>query len=109
MAYDDKLVTSVTQEKAQVVLLLNPIQYELAPDYPFFPQRLFERYCQERELKCLDVLPALRAGGGEQLFRGKQRTIVDVWHYTAAGHDVVAQSLAAYLEREHLLPPRTTR
>ena len=105
----DKLIGEIRREGADVVVLVNPVQYQLAPDYPFFPQRLFDRYCQERGIHCLDVMPQLRAHGGEKLFQGRKRNILDIWHYTTEGHDVVAQALAAYLEEQKLLPPRVGR
>ena len=105
----DKLIRSIRAGGADVMVLINPLAYQLAPDYPFLPQGLLARYCNESGIRCLDILPYLRDHGGEKLFYGKHNKIVDIWHYTAEGHAVVADALAAYLEQEKMLPARASR
>jgi hypothetical protein len=100
----DGMLEDMRRDGARVAILVNPLQYQLMEGYPLFPQRLFERYCQERGVPCLDLVPALREHGGEALFFGKRENEVDVWHYTSAGHVVVGEALAAFLRREGLLP-----
>lgn len=100
----DAMVGSIRKTGAEVMVLVNPVQYQLMPGYPLFPQTLVERYCKERALRCFDVLPDVRDHGGEALFYGKFNGVVDVWHYTPAGHQVIADALRGYLEREKLLP-----
>ena len=41
-------------------VVVSPLAYQLDPEYPFLPQAQFARYCEERSLACLDLLPMLR-------------------------------------------------
>ena len=52
--------------------------------------------CAERRLRCVDLLPALRAAADPYLPTGG--------HLSPAGHRVVADALLAWLSRERLLP-----
>jgi lysophospholipase L1-like esterase len=104
----DGMLEDIRKDGAKVAILVNPLQYQLMEGYPLFPQRLFDRYCKERGVACLDVLPALKAHGGDKLFFGKREGEVDIWHYTPEGHAVVGEALAEFLAREGLLAaPRT--
>jgi lysophospholipase L1-like esterase len=102
----DAMLEAIRKDGVKVAILVNPLQYQLMEGYPLFPQRLFDRYCKEHGVACLDVLPALKAHGGEKLFFGKRDGEVDIWHYTPEGHAVVGEALAEFLAREGLLPPR---
>lgn len=94
----DGLVADVRADGAEPLLLINPLSYQLQPGYPAFPQRVFADYCTERGIRCLDVLPALREAGGEKLFLGKHsKGVLDVWHYTSEGHEVVGKAVADWL------------
>lgn len=94
----DGLAADIRADGAEPLLLINPLSYQLRPGYPAFPQTVFADYCAERKLKCLDVLPALREGGGEKLFLGvHSKGVLDVWHYTSQGHEVVGKALGEWL------------
>jgi len=103
----DRAVDGIRGDGARVALVVNPLRYQMAADYPLLPQTLVTRYASERGLACLDLLPPLRSHGGPKLFLGRVSASIDVWHYTAAGHRVVAEAVAAFLESGNLLPPRT--
>ena len=75
-------------------------------EYPFLPQRLFARYCEESSLICLDLLPAFRERGGEGLFLGEQPGYIDIWHLSERGHNVVAAELLVFLEQHDLIGRR---
>jgi hypothetical protein len=99
----DAMIADIRRDGAAVVILVNPLQYQLDEGYPLFPQRLFDRYCAERGVPCFDVLPALREHGGARLFFGRFNGVIDVWHYDVEGHEVVGAALADFLLREGLL------
>jgi lysophospholipase L1-like esterase len=95
----DSLKAGVERDGASLVLLLLPLAYQLDVDYPFDPQPLFARYCRERKLRCLDLLPAFRARAvDERLFIGEEAGYQDVWHLTPAGHELVARELEGLLD-----------
>lgn len=94
----DALAADVRADGAEPLLLINPLSYQLRPGYPAFPQRVFADYCTERGIRCLDVLPAIREGGGEQLFLGTHsKGVLDVWHYTIQGHEIVGRAVGEWL------------
>jgi hypothetical protein len=112
----DQLRASVEAHHARLALVIAPLSYQLAPGYPYLPQRLVERYCRERSLPCLDLLPALRAHRAEQPFftpedfdfehtvPGFQEYFRDIWHFTASGNRIAAAALKEFIEGERLLP-----
>ena len=112
----DQLRASVEAHHARLALVIAPLSYQLAPGYPYLPQRLVERYCRERSLPCLDLLPALRAHRAEQPFftpedfdfehavPGFQEYFRDIWHFTASGNRIAAAALKDFIEGEGLLP-----
>jgi hypothetical protein len=99
----DPIVDDAKKRGVRLLIVVHPLAYQLADDYPFMPQRVFERYCKERGVQCFDPLPALRAcaGRGEPVFSGKRNKygLLDVWHYTAEGHRCVADALLPYLRK----------
>ena len=99
----DRLADEVAADGAEMVIVVLPLAYQMEAGYPFLPQSLFARYCEERSLQCLDLLPAFRARGGESLFLGERLGYVDIWHLSDRGHDVVAGELRAFLEQQDLL------
>jgi hypothetical protein len=104
----DAMLADIRRDGAEPFIVVNPLQYQLRDGYPLFPQRLFERYCAERKVRCLDLLPALREHGGAELFFGTYEGVIDVWHYTVKGHAVVGAALADALTREGLLVRKPT-
>jgi hypothetical protein len=95
--YDD-MASAIRHDGAVPVFLFFPLSYQLDPGYPLLPQSLLMRYCGERSLQCLDLLPLLRAHRSERpFFEGEGQGYYDVWHLTPRGHELVAQELAARL------------
>ena len=102
----DRLADEVAKDGARLVIVILPLAYQMDAEYPFLPQSQFARYCEERSLMCLDLLPAFRERGGEALFLGERLGYIDIWHLSERGHDVVAAELGAFLERHDLMERR---
>ena len=102
----DRLADEVASDGAQLVIAVLPLAYQMDAGYPFLPQSLFDRYCEERSLLCLDLLPAFRERGGGALFLGEQLGYIDIWHLSDRGHDVVAGEIRAFLEQHDLIGRR---
>lgn len=102
----DRLADEVASGGARLVIVTLPLAYQMDAGYPFLPQRLFARYCQERSLLCLDLLPAFRERGGETLFLGEQLGYIDIWHLSDRGHTVVAGELHSFLDEHDLIERR---
>ncbi len=98
----DRLADEVASDGARLLIAVLPLAYQMDAEYPFLPQSLFDRYCEERSLPCLDLLPAFRERGGDALFLGERLGYVDIWHLSDRGHDVVAGELRAFLELHDL-------
>ena len=99
----DRLADEVASDGARLVIAVLPLAYQVDAGYPFLPQSLFARYCEERSLMCLDLLPAFRERGGAALFLGERLGYIDIWHLSERGHDVAAAELRAFLERHDLI------
>lgn len=99
----DRLVEATASRGAQLVIVIAPLAYQMDEEYPFLPQTLFARYCSERSLPCLDLLPAFRENGGEDLFIGQRRGYVDIWHFSARGHAVAANEIRRFLVERDLI------
>ena len=102
----DRLADEVASDGAQLVIAVLPLAYQIDAGYPFLPQSLFDRYCEERSLLCLDLLPAFRERGGEPLFLGEQLGYIDIWHLSDRGHAVVAGEFRTFLEQHDLIGSR---
>ena len=102
----DRLADEVASDGARLVVAVLPLAYQMDAGYPFLPQSLFARYCEERSLMCLDLLPAFRERGGAALFLGERIGYIDIWHLSERGHDVVAGELRAFLEQHDLIERR---
>ena len=99
----DRLADEVTSDGARFVIVVLPLAYQMDAEYPFLPQRQFARYCEERSLLCLDLLPAFREQGGESLFLGERLGYTDIWRLSDRGHAVVASELKQFIDRSVLL------
>jgi lysophospholipase L1-like esterase len=102
----DAFGASVRAHGASFGILWNPVEYQMDPDYPLKPSAAFARYCAERKLPCFDPLPALLEHRSEKLFIGTKDGIIDIWHYTPAGHEVVARTLADGMVASGMLPKK---
>jgi hypothetical protein len=100
----DRLAAAVDEDGGRLALLVLPLGYQLHPNYPFLPQRHFERYCAERGVPCIDPLPRLRQHRSSEVFRRRRAPDDDVWHLTELGHEVVAIELREALDRLGLVP-----
>jgi lysophospholipase L1-like esterase len=92
----DRLNQAVMDDGARLIVVVFPLAYQLPADYPYFPQELIQRYCQERGLGCLDLLPSFRKHQAEELYLDN-----DVWHLSERGHQLVAEELARYLVEQN--------
>lgn len=100
----DRVAEAVRSDGAELVLAVLPLAYQIDPDYPYVPWRSFARYCEERALRCVDLLPALRREPVEDTYLLRFSGVTDVWHFTPRGHRVVAEALERALLDAGLLP-----
>ena len=99
-----RLKNTVTEDGANLVVMVLPLAYQLDPDYPYLPQRNIVAICKELGLPSLDLLPAFRAHSGKPLFLGRSEGYDDIWHLTPEGHRVTARTLGDFLRESGLLP-----
>lgn len=99
----DRLRREVDADGARFAIVWVPLAYQLDPDYPLLPQRLFGDYCREQSIACLDLLPVLRARPDQRLFFGRMGRLQDIWHLTPSGHRVTAKALDHFVRSEGLL------
>lgn len=99
----DQLAEETASRGAQLVIVIAPLAYQMDAEYPFLPQTLFAQYCEERSLPCLDLLPAFRENGGDDLFIGQRLGYLDVWHFSSRGHAVAADEIRRFLEERDLI------
>jgi lysophospholipase L1-like esterase len=91
---------AVTSERlgARLVFVVFPLAYQMDPAYPFLPEEIFLRGCEERGLACLDLLPVLRSAGT------RAELWVDDWHLSPRGHAVAAAAIERFLGAAAFLP-----
>jgi lysophospholipase L1-like esterase len=107
----DQLDKAVTDAGSKLVVLLFPLEYQLEEGYPFKPEEQLLRYCNEKKLRCLDMIPALKKHREERMFVGKETRpgapiVRDIWHLSERGHAVAAEEVERYLSEQGLLGPR---
>jgi lysophospholipase L1-like esterase len=90
----DELHEAVVADGAQLVLVIFPLEYQLASDYPYLPQENLVTYCQSRSIAALDVLPDFRRHAAEGLFLQDALDVRDAWHLSVRGHRLTAELLA---------------
>jgi lysophospholipase L1-like esterase len=100
----DRLVSAVEADGARFVLAVAPLAYQIDPDYPFLPQALVARYCAERGIACVDLLPALREYPVEQTYLLNFSGVYDIWHWTSVGHQVAAAAFEGFVLDHGLIP-----
>jgi hypothetical protein len=96
----DRLRDAVLSDGARWAVVVLPLAYQMDPEYPYLPQEQMRRFCEERDLVCVDALGWLRRHSSEVPFLGGQ----DVWHLSEAGHELVAELLVLELDEAGLLP-----
>lgn len=100
----DRVAAAVEADGARFVLALAPLAYQIDPAYPFLPQALVARYCEERSIACIDLLPPLRRHPVEQTYLLNFSGVYDIWHWTSAGHLVAAAAIEEFVLDEGLIP-----
>lgn len=104
----NQLKEAVKRDGATFVILIVPLAYQLEEDYPYFPQKLIQRYCKENSIYFLDLLPSFRKNRGKRIFIGAIARegfpgYIDIWHLTPRGHQLAAKEIEAFLLRTGLL------
>lgn len=101
----DRLRESVEADDAKLVLAIVPLAYQLDDGYPFFPQKLLADYCEQTGIVCIDLLPALKRGGKQNVFLlDRVKGPYDIWHLTELGHEIAAAEIRTSLARNGLIP-----
>jgi hypothetical protein len=99
-----QLGEAVRADGATFLVLLFPLAYQLDDNYPFFPQQLISKCCEEHGIPCLDLLETFRRYGKENMFLLDRTGYNDVWHLSGRGHGAVALRLREwvndYMENE---------
>jgi hypothetical protein len=95
-----ELDAAVRKDDAKLLVLLLPIAYQLDAGYPLLPLRRIAASCEAKNIPCLEMLPEFAGLTKESIFRLDAADYYDIWHLTALGHDVVAQSLAKRLKSD---------
>lgn len=99
LALYDRLVASARATGARVAVVAVPIRLQIRYASWTRPHEILGRYCAERGIAFCDLLPELRREPhGERLYFPKDG------HWNAGGHEVAARRIAAFLEREGLVP-----
>ena len=91
------LRNAVRADEATLLVVVVPLAYQLAYDYPYLPQDRIVAVCADLGVDCLDVLPEFRASQERGLFLDSDSSAGDIWHLSAAGHDLLAAILAKKL------------
>jgi lysophospholipase L1-like esterase len=103
----DRLAAAVREAGARFAVVVFPLAYQMDAATAPRAQAAWERYCRERGLACLDLLPALRVAasraGPPADPEWDHPLWIDVWHPSPAGHAVAAEAIRAFLVRESLV------
>lgn len=102
---------------ARYVLVLQPFQSQVEPqlrqeveqeyglnsaEYDLdLPQKFLVRYCDARQVPCLDLLPAFRTIGSTEGLYLPRNT-----HYNREGNALAARTIYNFLREKHLLDPK---
>lgn len=105
----ERLEAAVRADGAAFALIVLPLAYQLDAAYPYLPQQVVARYCEQRSWLCIDVLPELRRYRAEEVFQLDAPGYHDVWHLTPRGHRVVAHAVERRLRDAGLVPPAGRR
>lgn len=99
----DRLHEAVRAERAQLVIAIFPLAYQLDDSYPFFPQERLADYCREKSIPCLDLLPAFKKHSKEDVFILDKEGRDDIWHLTDYGHTLSAHLIQGFLQEQSLV------
>lgn len=100
----DQIHQATRHDRIPLLIAFFPLAYQLDDTYPYYPQKLFAQYCQQRQMACVDMLDTFRQGGKEKVFMLDKVRGYDVWHLTLDGHGITAQTLAAEIQQRGYLP-----
>lgn len=100
----DQLHRAVREDRAELVVVLFPLAYQLDEGYPFFPQRRIAEYCERNSIPCLDLLPSFKRHRKEEVFLLQDSGYYDVWHLTGYGHELAAEEILSFMRGKGLLP-----
>lgn len=101
----DRFRRSVERQGAHFSIVVFPLGYQLDPAYPYRPQEVFQKYCRENSIPCLDLLPGFQSRGPGGIFMGAHfHHFRDVWHLTPHGHEVTADLIIAFLRENGFIP-----
>jgi lysophospholipase L1-like esterase len=98
-----RLHDAVRAERAQLVIVIFPLAYQLDDGYPFFPQESLAQYCRENSIPCLDLLPAFRKHSKQDVFVLDKEGRDDIWHLTDYGHKLSAHLIQGFLQEQSLV------
>jgi hypothetical protein len=108
-----KLQSAVTEDGAELAIIVFPLAYQLDDEYPYLPQEQWNEFCRESSLEYLDLLPALRAWDKAHVYQLGRSGYPDVWHFSPEGHLVVSELVREFLEERYLrnahAPPSAPR
>jgi lysophospholipase L1-like esterase len=99
----DRLNDAVQADRAKLLIAIFPLAYQLDANYPFLPQRQIVDYCNEKRIRCLDLLPPFRRYSQADIFMLDRAEYHDVWHLTESGHALAAQELLTFLRSGGML------
>ncbi len=85
-------IAQVERDDVPVVLAVIPYREQMAGDATTLPQARIQEVARPLGIRCVDLLPALRGGGGERLF-------LDSVHLTGDGAAAAARAIAPALLR----------
>lgn len=89
----DDLVKILQEDDTSFLFLIIPLAYQLDSSYPYSPNANFDRFCQESDFDCLDMLVSMAGQPANKLFFTDHGYFEDIWHLTPEGHRLVAHEL----------------
>jgi hypothetical protein len=102
-----ELQDAVRADGAEFAVIVFPLAYQLEEGYPFLPQDYWRRFCQERSIACLDLLPHLRNHDVGEVFQLRKSGYFDVWHLSEDGHRIVSEKVRSFIEGSFLIDTAT--
>ncbi len=95
----DQLHDATEADGIEFIIVIFPLAYQLNKAYPYLPQKNLITYCKRNLIPCLDLLPAFRQHAPEKIFFLDKSGFYDIWHLTTFGHELTANVLFNFLEK----------
>lgn len=95
----DRLQVLVEAQSARLLVALAPLEFQLEADYPHYPQALLSKICADKGIACIDLAPTFRGLPADEVFLGEHDGYNDLWHFSPAGHFLVAEALADFIDQ----------